>query len=137
MTPEQREQMRQRFQQMTPEQREQMRQQRAQRQSGSDGAARADGPVRIWVLNDGRLAPVPVRVGISDGVRVGISDGANIEISSSDLKEGAQVVTGLATQSSAASPAAGSPLLPFGGRGFGGNRGAGAGGGGAPAGGRR
>jgi len=121
--------MRQRFQQMTPEQREQMRQQRAQRQSGSDGAARAGGPVRIWVLNDGRLAPVPVRVGISDG--------ANIEISSSDLKEGAQVVTGLATQSAAASPATGSPLLPFGGRGFGGNRGAGAGGGGAAAGGRR
>ena len=129
MTPEQREQMRQQFQQMTPEQRDQMRQQRAQRQSGSDGAARPGGLVRIWVLNDGRLAPVPVRVGIGDG--------ANIEISSSDLKEGAQVVTGLATQSAAASPAAGSPLLPFGGRGFGGNRGAGAGGGGAPAGGRR
>jgi hypothetical protein len=67
---------------------------------------------------------------------VGISDGANIEISSSDLKEGAQVATGLATQSAAVSPAAGSPLLPFGGRGFGGNRGAGAGGG-ASAGGRR
>src|SRR2546425_7365815 len=117
------------FANMTPEQREQMRQQRAQRQSGSDGAARPGGLVRIWVLNDGRLAPVPVRVGIGDG--------ANIEISSSDLKEGAQVVTGLATQSAAASPAAGSPLLPFGGRGFGGNRGAGAGGGGAPAGGRR
>jgi len=123
------------FANMTPEQREQMRQQRAQRQSGTGGAARPGGPVRMWVLNDGRLAPVPVRVGISDGV--------NVEISSSDLQEGAQVVTGLVTQTAAAST--GSPLLPFGGRGFGGNRGAPAGGGGgqrggtpaAPAGGRQ
>jgi HlyD family secretion protein len=144
MTPEQREQMRQRpgspprvsqrggverFQQMSPEQREQMRQQRAQRQSGSDGAARPGGPVRIWVLTDGHLAPVRVRVGISDGV--------NTEISAPDVKEGAQVVTGLAAQTAAASPTTGSPLLPFGGRGFRGGGGQRGGAPAAPAGGRR
>jgi hypothetical protein len=135
MTPEQRAEMRQRMEQMTPEQREQMRQRRAERESGRDGAPRPGpgGPVRIWVLTDGRLAPVPVQLGISDGV--------NTEIAATDLKEGAQVVTGLVAQSAAASQTTGSPLLPFGGRGFG-NRGGGGGGGqrgGAapPAGGRR
>jgi HlyD family secretion protein len=115
------------FANVTPEQREQMRQpaspprlsqrggveQRADRQSGRDDTARPGAPVRIWVLTDGRIAPVSVRAGISDG--------ANIEISAPDLKEGAQVVTGLVTQTAAAQNT-GSPLLPFGGRGFG-NRG--------------
>src|SRR5262245_6985310 len=120
MTPEQREQMRQRFEQMTPEQREQMRQRRAARLSGDEGAG-SGAPTRIWVLADGKLTPVQVRVGITDG--------ANTEVSAADLKEGTQVVTGLAAQTAAASQTTGSPLLPFGGR-FGGNRGMGAGGGG-------
>jgi hypothetical protein len=119
MTPEQREQMRQRWQQMTPEERERMR---AARQSGrGDAAANPGAATRIWVLADGKLTPVPVRLGISDG--------ANTEISATDLMEGAQVVTALAAPTAASSQSTGSPLLPFGGRGFGGNRG-GAGGGG-------
>ena len=128
-----------RFANMTPEQREQRRQQRAERQSaraGADGGAGAGAgddrgarPTRLWVLNEGHLAPVPVRVGITDGV--------NAEISG-DLKEGTQVVTGVTQTAAASSTTTGSPLLPFGGRGFG-NRGGGQRGGGqnAPAGGRR
>jgi hypothetical protein len=67
---------------------------------------------------------------------VGISDGVNAEISG-ELKEGTQVVTGVTQTAAASSTTTGSPLLPFGGRGFG-NRGGQRGGGqNAPAGGRR
>ncbi|MBI4263796.1 MAG: efflux RND transporter periplasmic adaptor subunit [Acidobacteria bacterium] len=93
------------------------------RQAEGRGARGGDGPIdgdagpraRVWVLADGRLQPVAVRPGVSDG--------ANTAIEGS-LAEGAQVVTGLAAgQSTSATTTTGSPLLPR----FPGNRGAAAG----------
>jgi HlyD family secretion protein len=80
----------------------------------SSGPARADTGRRIasgdrrqsvWVLGDRGLHRVPVQTGINDGVTTAITGG--------DLREGANVVTGLkagATTRSTASSA--SPLLP-------------------------
>jgi HlyD family secretion protein len=62
---------------------------------------------RVWVLRDGRLVVVPVRVGTSDGARTAVEG--------RDLVEGDQVVTGVTDAPAAAQPTT-SPLLPFGGR---------------------
>jgi HlyD family secretion protein len=70
---------------------------------GKDGGSRA----RVWVLRDGRLEAVTVRLGITDGTTTAILGGG--------LTEGARVVTGVTTASSAAQTTR-SPLLPFGGR---------------------
>jgi len=68
---------------------------------------------QVWVLRDGRIQPV--------GVTAGLSDGATTAIIGGDLAENTEVVTGVA-QAATASQAT-SPLLPFNGR-----RGGGAGG---------
>jgi HlyD family secretion protein len=71
-----------------------------------DGAASHG---RVWVLRDGRLEAV--------GVRLGVTDGTITAVLAGDLAEGAQVVTGTTTRASARAPeTTGSPLLPFGGR---------------------
>ena len=62
----------------------------------------------LWVLEDGRIRPLKVTVGLNDGV--------STEIVSGDLWEGMEVVTG-ATQVAVAEAAdapenAGSPFLP-------------------------
>ena len=62
---------------------------------------------RVWVLHEGRLEPVDVQLGITDGTTTAVLGG--------DLAEGAQVVTGTTT-ASPATQTTGSPLLPFGGR---------------------
>lgn len=62
---------------------------------------------RVWVLADGYLKPIPVKVGVSDGTTTAIVEG--------NLTENAEVVTGIASQTASATPATGSPLLPFGG----------------------
>ena len=80
---------------------------------------------RIWIVVDGKLQPVTVRAGISDG--------PNVAVSGPGLQEGAVVATGMIeTNVAEAAPAGGNPLLPQGrGRGFfpgGGGRGGGGGG---------
>ncbi len=143
MTPEQMEEMRQRFAQMSPEEREQARGQfgrgdargqgvAREQDAGSGAAADRAGAarVRVWVMREGLLEPVMVRTGISDAVNTAILDG---------LFEGAEVVTGLAVQTtaSAATGAVRSPLLPNVGRRGGGAGGFGGGGGGGGRGGGR
>jgi HlyD family secretion protein len=63
-------------------------------------------------------------------VQTGVSDGAMTAITGGDLKEGDQVVTGMAAQGTTTAQASTSPLLPFGARrgaaGATGGRGAGA-----------
>jgi HlyD family secretion protein len=95
---------------------------------GRGGAPRAVGNAdrsggRVWTIRNGALEPVRVRTGVSDGAMTAVVDGA--------LKEGDQVVTGMAEQGTTAAQASTSPLLPFGGRraggaGTNGARGAGA-----------
>ncbi len=74
----------------------------------ADAATVKDGGRRaaVWQLVDGRLKESIVRAGVSDGVQVAIASDA--------LADGAQVVTGVARTATAgaASPAAGSPLVP-------------------------
>jgi HlyD family secretion protein len=82
-------------------------------------------PGQVWVVADGRLQAVPVRIGISGG--------STVAISGDGLKEGTVVATGVIETNVAAAPAGGNnPLLPQGrGRGGffgGGNRGGGGGG---------
>jgi HlyD family secretion protein len=146
MTPEQVEEMRQRFAQMSPEEREQMRGQSGRGNGGGRGRGSAQGEAagpgaagdraadggartRIWVVQDGLLEPVMVRTGISDPVNTVVLDG---------LFEGAEVVTGLAVQTAATAAAGGvrSPLLPNVGRRGGGAGGFPGGGGGGRGGGR-
>jgi HlyD family secretion protein len=69
--------------------------------------APAGRPRRVWVLADGRLEPVIVDVGISDGTATAVLGGP--------LAEGASVVTSIEERATAPS-SEGSPLLPFGGR---------------------
>lgn len=70
---------------------------------------------RVWILRDGGVQEARVRTGVTDGAVTAVLEG--------DLREGDQVVTGVADQAaSAAPPATGSPLLPFGGRGPGAGR---------------
>jgi HlyD family secretion protein len=73
------------------------------RVAGGRGVARGAG---VWVLQDGRLARVPVETGINDGTTTAITGGT--------LQEGAQLVTAVVAQAAAATPAqgSGSPLLP-------------------------
>jgi HlyD family secretion protein len=71
----------------------------AERTEGGRGA-------RVWVFHEGRLDPVSVHLGITDGTTTAVFGG--------DLIEGAQVVTGTAAGTSTQTTR--SPLLPFGGR---------------------
>jgi multidrug efflux pump subunit AcrA (membrane-fusion protein) len=67
-------------------------------------------PATIWQLVDGKLQPVRVRAGLSDGTSVAILGGP--------LVEGAQIVTSVITPQTAAQPqSTGSPLMPNMGRG--------------------
>ena len=96
--------------------------------SGQSGAPRAVSNAdrsggRVWTIRNGALEPVRIRTGVSDGAMTAVVEG--------DLKEGDQVVTGIAEQGTATARASTSPLLPFGGRraggaGTAGTRGAGA-----------
>jgi HlyD family secretion protein len=64
---------------------------------------------RGWVVRDGRLEPVDLQIGVTDGTTTAVLAG--------DLVEGAHVVTGTTTGASATvTQTTGSPLLPFGGR---------------------
>ena len=63
---------------------------------------------RVWTIRNGALEPVRIRTGVSDGAMTAVVEG--------DLKEGDQVVTGIAEQGTATAQASTSPLLPFGGR---------------------
>jgi HlyD family secretion protein len=78
-------------------------------------------PGQVWVVADGHLQAVPVRIGISGG--------STVAISGDGLKEGTVVATGVIETTVAAAPGGGNPLLPQGrGRGGffgGGNRGGG------------
>jgi HlyD family secretion protein len=81
--------------------------------SGLGGAPRVVGNAdrtggRVWTIRNGALEPVRIRTGVSDGAMTGVVEG--------DLKEGDQVVTGIAEQGTATAQASTSPLLPFGGR---------------------
>ena len=70
---------------------------------------------RVWLYRDGRLEPLPVRLGLSDGT--------NTELVAGSLEPGEPLVTAvLLDQPAAATPAGRSPLMP--GRGPGGGRGA-------------
>jgi len=81
--------------------------------SGQSGARRAvtnanQSGGRVWTIRSGALEPVRIRTGVSDGAMTAVVEG--------DLKEGDQVVTGIAEQGTATAQASTSPLLPFGGR---------------------
>jgi HlyD family secretion protein len=69
----------------------------------------------VWLVAEGGLHAIPVRVGISDG--------SYSAVEGESLSEGAQVVTSIATGSSSGETQGTSPLLPFGGRVPGGGRG--------------
>lgn len=69
--------------------------------SGYEGAPA--GPV-VWVLDEGRLAPVPVQPGVSDGTMTAILGGG--------LTDEMQVVTGQAVASASRSTTTSSPLIP-------------------------
>jgi len=86
---------------------------RAAATSGLGGAPRAVSNAdrsggRVWAIRNGALVPVRIRTGVSDGAMTAVVEG--------DLKEGDQVVTGMAEQGTATAQASASPLLPFGGR---------------------
>ena len=94
---------------------------------GGEGRPRfADGanpvmPATVWQLSEGKLRPVRVRAGLSDGTSVAILGGP--------LTEGAQIITSvIVPQTAATPPASGSPLVPNMGRGGRGGRGGGPGG---------
>jgi len=63
---------------------------------------------RVWAIRNGALEPVRIRTGVSDGAMTAVVEG--------DLKEGDQLVTGMAEQGTATAQASASPLLSFGGR---------------------
>jgi len=86
---------------------------RAAATSGLGGAPRAVSNAdrsggRVWAIRNGALVPVRIRTGVSDGAMTAVVEG--------DLKEGDQLVTGMAEQGTATAQASASPLLPFGGR---------------------
>jgi HlyD family secretion protein len=67
---------------------------------------------QVWTVVDGKLNPVPVRVGITGGT--------NVAVSGQGLEEGAMIATGVIETTAAASPlGGGNPLLPQFGRGRG------------------
>jgi HlyD family secretion protein len=82
-----------------------------------------EGRGRVWLHENGRLMPVPLRLGITDGQATELIEG--------ELAEGAEIVTNVITSNQAARPAPGGPGgFPFMGQpgrgGFGGgNRGGG------------
>jgi len=82
---------------------------------GRANAVRSDAPTQItpatvWQFVDGKLLPVRVRAGLSDGTSVALMGGP--------LVEGAQIVTSvIVPQTAAAPPSTGSPLVPNMGRG--------------------
>lgn len=137
MTPAQREQMRERMQQMSPEERQRMRG-RFGRGAGGGAPAGMRGPGGgrrtvadgapgtprvttrpIWVLNAGRLERVEVRTGISDGIVQAVVGGP--------LEQGSQVVTGVTAAREVAAQGGGNPLMPSFGRFRGGRSGGGGG----------
>ena len=60
---------------------------------------------RVWVLTEAGPRPVPVRAGLSDGATTALLDG--------ELREGMEVITGMAAQGSGSTAAATrSPFLP-------------------------
>jgi HlyD family secretion protein len=66
-----------------------------------------DAPARVWQYRDGRLVPVTIRTGLSDGTMT--------EVISGPLEDGSTVVTGIAvpgTTMTSASSQSRSPLLP-------------------------
>lgn len=67
-------------------------------------SARAESGAHVWILRDGRLHPVPVRTGLSDGTHV--------EITGGDLHAGEQVVVNEVTGSEHG-PARRRPRLGF------------------------
>ncbi len=111
MAPEQRAALRERLQQMSPEERQQMRTGSTESGRGQAPSAVADQGDRavVWVIEEGALARVAVRTGISDGTQTAVVGGA--------LEPGSQVVTGVLTGTTAAAATTGSPLLPTGRRG--------------------
>ena len=92
----------------------------ANRSTAAASAAPAGQPIRetgfgrVWILRAGAVQEARVRTGVTDGAVTAVLEG--------DLREGDQVVTGVADQAASAAPATGSPLLPFGGRGPGAGR---------------
>jgi HlyD family secretion protein len=81
--------------------------------SGRGGGLRATSNVlrsggRVFMVSNGELVPVRVQTGVSDGAITAVVEG--------DLKEGDQVVTGMAAQGTTSAQASTSPLLPFGAR---------------------
>jgi HlyD family secretion protein len=70
----------------------------------SSRAAATGRPGRVWILDNGQLRPVSVRVGLSDGLTTAILSGR--------LDDQAIVATGLAATTTTAAPAASSPLVP-------------------------
>jgi HlyD family secretion protein len=59
---------------------------------------------RVWLYVDGRLAPVPVRLGITDGQATELLEG--------DLEEGQELVTNVTTGTASARPTPGGPGFP-------------------------
>jgi HlyD family secretion protein len=128
--PAQREQMRERMQQMSAEERQQMRGRFEPGAGGGAGGARRaveDGASvsapgtpgvttrPVWVLNAGRLERVEIRTGISDGIVQAVVGGP--------LEQGSQVVTGVTEAREVAAQRGGNPLMPsFGRRSRGGGR---------------
>ena len=78
----------------------------------------------VWLLKDGKLERVPLRVSISDGAAVAVVGGP--------LNEGDVVVTGVSQPAAARAQGTGNPLMPFGGRFPGAPGGAGGGAGNRP-----
>ena len=81
--------------------------QRAARQGNASANQGERRRPHVWVLADGQLTSVPVKVGVSDGTTTAILDGA--------LAEDVEVVTGVANQTAAAPQTTRSPFLPAGG----------------------
>jgi HlyD family secretion protein len=89
-----------------------------ERQAVDTSGAAAGPHGEIWLLVDGYLTSIPVRIGITDGTRTAIF--------ARTLGEGTNVVTGISGDVTVAPPTSTSPLLPsFRGRGAGGARGTG------------
>jgi hypothetical protein len=59
---------------------------------------------RVWTLQDGQLRANRVRTGISDGIVTAIVDG--------EVPDGATIVTGVSSSTTASSQPASSPLIP-------------------------
>jgi HlyD family secretion protein len=73
--------------------------------SGANGAARQQ-PSRVWVVaNDGKLTPIRVRTGLSDGQKT--------QIEGPGITEGMQIVTSVSSTEGASAPAASATSNPF------------------------